>query len=45
MARQRIIYQSESVAVDGVTAIGVQSCSYGLDVTPKMFSSLVILER
>ena len=33
MARQRIIYQSESVAVDGVTAIGVQSCSYGLDVT------------
>ena len=33
MARQRIIYQSESVAIDGVTAIGVQSCSYGLDVT------------
>ena len=33
MARTRIIYQSESVKVDGVTAIGVQSCSYGLDVT------------
>jgi len=33
MARDRIIYQSESVAVDGVTCIGVQSCSYGLDVT------------
>jgi hypothetical protein len=33
MARNRIIYQSESVKVDGVTAIGVQSCSYGLDVT------------
>ena len=31
--RNRIIYQSESVKVDGVTAIGVQSCSYGLDVT------------
>ena len=33
MARDRIIYQSESVRVDGVTAVGVQSCSYGLDVT------------
>lgn len=33
MARNRIIYQSESVKVDGVTAKGVQSCSYGLDVT------------
>ena len=33
MARTRIIYQSESVQVDSVTAIGVQSCSYGLDVT------------
>ena len=31
--RTRIIYQSESVKVDDVTAIGVQSCSYGLDVT------------
>ena len=33
MARNRIIYQSESVMIDGATAEGVQSCSYGLDVT------------
>ena len=33
MARNRIIYQSESVLIDGATAEGVQSCSYGLDVT------------
>lgn len=31
--RNRIIYQSESVKIDNTTAIGVQSCSYGLDVT------------
>ncbi len=33
MARNRIIYQSESVKVGNQTAIGVQSVSYGLDVT------------
>ena len=33
MARNRIIYQSQAVEIDGTTCEGVQSCSYGLDVT------------
>ena len=30
MARKRIIYQSQSVKINGTVAMGVQSCSYGL---------------
>ena len=33
MARQRIIYQSQAVKIGDNVAMGVQSCSYGLDVT------------
>ena len=33
MARQRIIYQSQAVKIGANVAKGVQSCSYGLDVT------------
>jgi hypothetical protein len=33
MARKRIIYQSQSVKINGTVAMGVQSCSYGLDVS------------
>jgi len=33
MARKRIIYQSQSVEIDGNVAMGVQSCSYGLDIS------------
>ena len=32
MARKRIIYQSQAVAISGVTMEGVQSASYGLDI-------------
>ena len=33
MARKRIIYQSQSVEINGNVAMGVQSCSYGLDIS------------
>jgi len=48
MARNRIIYQSESVEVDGHTLLGVQSCSYGLDVTREdvlQFGDLGAIDR